>query len=136
MPGSIKAFLFVLMVALSMMFAFQSTNPPYKVGAQTVSFSPTHGAAGTNGTNGSTYLKGSTGSIGGGLLLAAGCTSGSATVTGATTAMTALASPVTYPGDGGQYQAYVSAPNTVTVKLCAILALTPTASVYRVSVFP
>lgn len=103
----------------------------------------TTGAPGTNGTNGSNgtdgaagpaALTGTTSAIGGGLLLAAGCTSGMATVTGATTAMTAAASPVTYPGDGAQYQAYVSSANTVTVKVCALLALTPVSSVYRVRV--
>ena len=81
-------------------------------------------------------LSGSTGSIGGGLLTAGACTSGTASVTGATTAMTATASPVTYPGDGNLWLAYVSDPDVVTVEVCAILTLTPTASIYRVRVIP
>lgn len=79
-------------------------------------------------------LAGSTASTGGSVLAAAACTSGTATVTGATTSMVAVASPVTYPGDGIQWQAYVSSANTVTVKVCALALLTPTTSVYNVRV--
>ncbi len=79
-------------------------------------------------------LSGSTPSIGGGALLVGACASDVATVTGATTGMVAVTSPVTYPGDGATYEAYVSAADTVTVKVCAIIALTPTASLYRVRV--
>lgn len=81
-------------------------------------------------------LIGTTGAIGGGLLTAATCTSGTANVTGATTAMTAMASPVTYPGDGAQYQAYVSSSGVVTVKVCALLVLTPVSTAYNVRVIP
>lgn len=84
---------------------------------------------------GSTPLSGTTGNIGGGLLTIGACTSGTVTVTGATTSMAATASPVTYPGDGSDWKAYVSSANTVTVKVCAIIALTPTASNYNVRVF-
>lgn len=79
-------------------------------------------------------LTGATASVGGGLLAAATCTSGTATVSGATTSMVAVASPVTYPGDGVQWQAYVSSVNTVTVKVCSLALLTPTSSVYNVRV--
>ena len=79
-------------------------------------------------------LSATSGSIGGGALLAGGCASGAVTVSGATTEMAATASPVTYPGDGTLWSAHVSAANTVTVKVCAIIALTPTASTYRVRV--
>lgn len=83
----------------------------------------------------SLILKGTTGSIGGGLLTAGACATGTATVTGATTAMTTnLPQPATYPGDGFEIYSYVSASNTVTVKVCALVALTPTASTYSVSV--
>lgn len=78
--------------------------------------------------------SGVTGSIGGGLLTAGSCTSGTAAVSGATTSMVAMASPVTYPGDGTSWFAYVSAGNTVTVKVCAMVALTPGASTYNVRV--
>jgi hypothetical protein len=79
-------------------------------------------------------LVGTTGSIGGGLLTIGTCTSGTASVTGATTAMSATASPVTYPGDGNYWLAYVSGADVVTVKVCAVATLTPTASNYNVRV--
>lgn len=80
-------------------------------------------------------LKGTSASIGGGLLTAGTCASGTATVTGATTAMTTtLPIGATYPGDGFEIYSYVSAANTVTVKVCALVALTPTATTYSVAV--
>lgn len=79
-------------------------------------------------------LAGTTPSIGGGALLAGACASDVATVTGATTSMAASASPVTYPGDGNYWLAYVSSSNTVTVKVCAAVAGTPSASAYNVRV--
>lgn len=45
-------------------------------------------------------LTGTTGSIGGGALLAGACVSGTVAVTGSTTAMTVSVTPNTYPGDG------------------------------------
>jgi hypothetical protein len=81
-------------------------------------------------------LSGTTGSIGGGALTAATCTSGTVTITGATTSMLAYASPNTYPGDGIVWHARVTSSNTVTVKVCAIAALTPTSSTYAVRVIP
>lgn len=79
-------------------------------------------------------LSGTSGSIGGGALLAGACATGTLTVTGATTSMIALTDPNTYPGDGAYWDAYVSSANTVTVKVCAVIALTPTASTYNVRV--
>lgn len=102
-------------------FAFQSTGAGNTPNIQNITIP-------------SAPLSGTTGSIGGGLLTIGACTSGNTTVTGATTSMTAVASPVTYPGDGSDWKAYVSAANTVTVKVCAIVALTPTASNYNVRV--
>ncbi len=81
-------------------------------------------------------LTGTTGSIGGGVLTAGSCTSGTVAVTGATTAMGVIATPVTYPGDGSTWLAYVSAGGTVTVKVCALVAVTPGASTYNVRVIP
>ncbi len=75
-----------------------------------------------------------TGSIGGSALTAGQCASGGAGIQGVTTSMVALASPVTYPGDGMTWSAYVSAAGTVTVKVCAEVAGTPTASAYNVRV--
>lgn len=79
-------------------------------------------------------LSGTSASIGGSALAAGACSSATVTVTGATTAMAVEASPVTYPGDGIFWHGYVSAAGTVTVKVCAAAALTPTASAYNVRV--
>lgn len=79
-------------------------------------------------------LSGTTGSIGGGALLAGACTSGTVAVTGSTTAMSVVATPVTYPGDGTDWKGYVSSAGTVTVKVCALVAVTPTAGNYNVRV--
>jgi hypothetical protein len=90
----------------------------------------------TCGTSGAPMLNGATASLGGGLLAAGGCSTGTATVTGATTSMTAVATPTTFPGNGNVWMARVSAADTVTVYLCAMVLGTPTASVYNVRVIP
>lgn len=87
--------------------------------------------------NGSTILPSLTGttvSIGGGALLAGACASNTVTISGATTSMPVVASPNTYPGDGSMWSAQVTSANTVTVKVCAIVALTPAGSTYNVRV--
>jgi hypothetical protein len=52
--------------------------------------------------------------------------------------MVAVASPVTYPGNVFQWQAFVSAANTVTVNLCNTSqgGAAPVASNYNVRVIP
>ncbi len=82
----------------------------------------------------STVSSGTTGTIGGSLLVAGACTSGTVAVINSTTAMAVSASPVTYPGDGAYWLAYVSTNGTVTVKVCAAVMTTPTASNYNVRV--
>lgn len=84
----------------------------------------------------SSVLTGTTGSIGGGALLAGACASGTVAVTGSTTAMAVSVTPNTYPGDGTLMYGYVSVNGTVTVKVCVIVALTPTSSTYNVRVIP
>jgi len=79
-------------------------------------------------------LTGTTGSIGGSALVAGACTSGTVAVAGSTTAMAVPTSPAIYPGDGMFWHAYVSTAGTVTVKVCASIAGTPTASTYNVRV--
>jgi hypothetical protein len=79
-------------------------------------------------------LAGTTGSIGGSALAAGACTSGTVNVTGATTSMAVVATPATYPGDGMAWRPYVSSMGVVTVKVCADVAGTPTASTYSVRV--
>lgn len=92
------------------------------------------GALSQNGTAISPALSGTTSSIGGGALLAGACASGTVAVTNSTTAMAVAATPVTYPGDGAYWMGYVSTNGTVTVKVCAAVALTPSASTYNVRV--
>lgn len=79
-------------------------------------------------------LTGTTGSIGGGALIAGACASGTVGVTNAATTMVAVATPNTYPGDGAVWSAQVTSAGTVTVRVCALVALTPTASTYNVRV--
>lgn len=79
-------------------------------------------------------LVGTSGSIGGNALVAGACSAGTVSITGADTTMVVQTTPVTYPGDGAEWEAYVSSANTVTIKVCAIIALTPTASTYNVRV--
>jgi hypothetical protein len=80
--------------------------------------------------------SGTTGNIGGSALAAGQCVSGTASVPGATTSMVAIATPVVDPGDAFTWKAYVSAADTVTVKVCTNVASggTPTASSYNVRV--
>lgn len=79
-------------------------------------------------------FSGTTGSIGGGALAAGACASGTVAIANTTTAMAVIATPVTYPGDGTDWKGYVSAAGTVTVKVCALVAVTPAASTYNVRV--
>jgi len=75
-------------------------------------------------------------SIGGSSLSAGACTSGAVTVNGASASsgLTVKATPNTDPGAGFTWGAFISSANTVTVRVCAIAAGTPTASTYDVSV--
>jgi hypothetical protein len=94
----------------------------------------------TSGQNAPSYIQSmaamqaTTGSIGGGALLAGSCASGTVAVTASLTGNAVLVSPNTYPGDGIVWFGYVSSNGTVTVKVCAILALTPSAGTYNVKV--
>jgi hypothetical protein len=84
----------------------------------------------------SPILTGTTASIGGGALVGGTCASGTVGITGAATSMVAASDPNTYPGDGATWSAQVTSSNTVTVRVCATVALTPTASTYNVRVIP
>jgi hypothetical protein len=81
-------------------------------------------------------LAGTTGSIGGSALAAGVCASGTVNMAGATTSMAVVATPAAYPGDGMDWKAYVSSTGVVTVKVCAVIAGTPTAGAYNVRVIP
>jgi hypothetical protein len=88
----------------------------------------------------SAMMTGTTGSIGGSLLAAAGTSaSGTATVTGATTGMVCEAQA----SDGTNMAALgaipvctVTATDTATVNVVAVVALTPVSKQYNVRVFP
>ncbi len=77
-------------------------------------------------------LAGTSGSIGGSPLLVGATIRTTVSIPGATTGMAAVCSPVTYPGDGTTWDAYVSTSGVVTVRLTAIVALTPVSSTYNV----
>jgi hypothetical protein len=81
-------------------------------------------------------LAGETAPIGGAALTAGACASGTAQATGATTAMVALASAAggVDAGPGFVPKAFVSAPDTVTVEVCALAAGTPAPTRYNVRV--
>lgn len=83
-------------------------------------------------------MRGTTTSLGGAALTAGNCSSVTLWLLGTTVGMPVTATPQTYPGDAFYWHAYVSAANTVTVKVCTSLAAggTPTASLYDVQVFP
>lgn len=98
-------------------------------------------ASGTNCAT--TVLSGVTGSIGGSLLTGAGsCASGTATVTGVGSGSFPVGSPVSVAASDGSLpnglvtlSAAATGANTVTVQVCAIAAVTPTAKTYSVAVF-
>jgi hypothetical protein len=76
-------------------------------------------------------------SIGGGLLTLGSCTSaaaGATVVAGAQVGMRVTATPLSFPGLGATWYGYVSAANTVTVQVCALVALTPTATTFAIGV--
>jgi hypothetical protein len=79
-------------------------------------------------------LAATTASIAGAALKPGQCASGTVAVPEALMTMTVQVSPNTYPGDGFIFSGYVSASGTVTVKVCAEAAGTPTASTYNVRV--
>jgi hypothetical protein len=97
------------------------------------SFSDLSGSA-TSGQlpAGSVPLDGVSASLGGAPMTVGQTITVAVTVAGAAVGMVAMTSPETYPGDGFVWDAYVSAPNTVTVRLTATLIGTPLASVYDV----
>ena len=110
-----------------------SVNIP--TGTLTVTNNATIGTLTVAGASVKAPLSATSASIGGGALLAGACASTSTTVTGAAVGMAAVATPNTYPGDGNIWLAYPSAANTVTVKVCAVVAMTPTASTYNLRIF-
>ena len=91
------------------------------------SFGPAGGSA-------STPLASTSASLGGTLLTVGACASTATTVPGAAVGMAVVATPTTYPGAGNLWDSYVSAPNTVTTQVCALVVITPNASTYNIRV--
>lgn len=87
-------------------------------------------------TPGDLPLTGQTGSILGQSYTAGQCAASALTVAGTQTGMVATANPETDPGSGFVWEAFISAANTVLVRLCNIsgVTATATASVYDVRV--
>jgi hypothetical protein len=83
-------------------------------------------------------LAGTSGNIGGSALAAGQCASGTVSILGSTSAMTAVASAASGidPGDGFDIRAVVSGPGTVLVKVCAEVVGTPAMTTYNVRVLP
>lgn len=85
------------------------------------------------------YLTGTTGSIGGGLLLLGASASGAATITGASVGMPCVASPsdgTNIAALGLSIECTVTSSNTATVNIVAFVSVTPPAKSYAVRVFP
>lgn len=79
-------------------------------------------------------LSGTSGSIGGGALLAGARATATVSVTGATTSMAVAVTPAVDPGAGITWDGWVSSADTVTVEVIAVVAGTPTATTYNVRV--
>lgn len=105
-------------------------------GPATAGHLPVYTANGMIADAGTGVLIGTTGSIGGSALSAGVCTSGTATVTGVASTMAVVVSPSSNPLliyiQGLAIWGYVSATDTVTVEVCAIVATTPAATTYNV----
>lgn len=105
----------------------------YTVAGQTIS---QPAAGGTLALTSQLPSAGLTAGIGGTALSAGQCASGAAAVAGANTSEAVVVTPAVYPGSGIYWEGYVSAPGTVTVEVCAVVAATPTSSAYQVRVLP
>ena len=83
-----------------------------------------------------TQFTGTTPGIGGSALTAGQCSSGTVAIAGAAASMSVAVSPATDPGTGFVWEGFVSAANTITVRLCNVGGgtLTPTSSRYNVRV--
>ena len=93
-------------------------------------------ASGTVALTNQLPLAATTSSIGGSALAAGSCTSGTVSVTGATTSMAVAVSPAADPGVAFTWHAWVSAAGTVSVRVCNIssASATPTSAAYNVRV--
>lgn len=114
-----------------------SVDNPYifnKLPSCTYIYSDSDGRLQCSSSSIPTTLTGTSSSIGGGALLAGACASTTVTVTGARGGDAVFVTPNTDPGVGTYWQAYISATNIVTVRICGTIAVTPAASTYSVKV--
>ena len=109
-------------------------NNTYDIGSSSNFARVIYGSDFQTSSNSIVPLSGTTSAIGGSSLLAGACSSGTVSITGARNTMGVIATPTSYPGDGTDWKAYVSADDTVTVKVCALVAVTPSSTTYRVRV--
>ena len=81
-------------------------------------------------------LAGATANIGGAALAVNACATGTVVMYGASSSMTIEVTPVTDPNPAGTlsyiWYGYLSTANTITVKVCALVAGTPAATTYNV----
>lgn len=120
---------------------YSTSGLPALSGAGTIKFIDVPNPSSTGGCHWD-YLpasisSGITGSIGGSLLTAGTCATGTATITGAVVGspVTASASDGSAPNALVTISASITSTNTATVNVCAIAAVTPTAKTYNVAVF-
>ena len=88
----------------------------------------------TTANCGTQALSGITEMIGGRTLPAGACDMGLVKLAGAKPGMGVIVTPTDYPGDGFWWEGLISAPEVVTVKICARVAGTPKASIFGVRV--
>jgi len=124
--------LFTIAASSNILTVLKSGN----VGIGTVTPSSTLHVAGTFQLSASSTIT--TPSIGGSALLAGACTSATSSIDSSYTSSTLSTSeptPQNYEGDGFITGAYLSKPGVLTVKVCAEVAGTPTATSYVVKLF-
>lgn len=109
-------------------------GPVASVGTDTAYYSPADHVHPSDTSRAPAPLTGTSGSLGGSAMTAGQTVTATVTVTGARAGMLAACNPGTYPGAGFVWDAYVSADNTVTVRLVCVAAGTPTAATYGVRV--
>lgn len=138
LPGAFPANTVSILAPTSVGTSYQITLPGAVPGGNGYALTATTGGVASWAAVGSPVLRGVTGSIGGGALAAGQCATGNATVTGATTAMAASASPSADPdpslSTGVVWDAFVASANTVTVRVCGLVIVTPSATTYQVAV--
>ena len=79
-------------------------------------------------------LSATSSALGGSLLTVGSCSTTNVTVTGAAVGNFVWVTPTTYPGNGVFWNAFIASANTVTVNVCAVLAITPISTTYVVRV--